>query len=106
FAGETFRIFYNGGDGNDVVLINAPPLPHVFVSNNGSHNFTSLTPGTLIADVDFLTAGDQAGVYGIDAYATVREAIAGVDAGGTIHVNQGIYLHTGTLAINKSVTID
>ncbi len=102
-GGITYRIFYNGGDGNDVVLVGRPStIPDVFVSTS----FVGLIPGALITDVDFITAGDQAGIYGLDGYATIAEAIAGVSTGGTIHVNSGTYLHTGTLAVNKSVTID
>jgi|GEM_PF-2674968 len=101
--GNIFRIFYSGGDGNDVVLIGRPTvLGNVFVSNS----FVGPVPGTFIADVDFITPGNQPGVYGIDGFATVAEGIASVDVNGVIHVNQGTYYHTGTLAVNRSVTID
>lgn len=101
--GISYRIFYNGGDGNDVVLIGRPAtFTDLFVSNS----FSSLTPGAWISDVDFATPGSQPGVFGIDAFATLSDGLAQVDAGGTIHVDQGIYLYTGTLLLNKSVTID
>ncbi len=101
--GNLFRIFYNGGDGNDVVLIGRPAvLPNVFVSTS----FVGLNPGALIPDVDFITGGAQPGVYGIDGFATVAEGIAGVDTNGVIHVGQGIFLHTGTLQVDRSVTIN
>ena len=110
FAGDTWRIYYNGGDGNDVILINRPAIGiNVFVSNATSltgHDFTGLTNGTFILDVDFLTAGNQNGVYGVNAFATLTEAVVGVDAGQTVHVNSGTYLQTGTLVVQNAMTID
>ena len=101
--GDLFRIFYNGGDGNDIVLIGRPAmLPDVFVSNS----FVGLIPGALISDVNFIAGGAQPGVYGIDGFATVAEGVVGVDTNGVIHVDQGTFLHTGTLQVNRSVTID
>ncbi|WP_417737823.1 beta strand repeat-containing protein [Rosistilla oblonga] len=101
-GGLQYRIDYNGGDGNDVVLTGIPASrSEVFVSNS----FTQ-TPGTLIADVDFNTAGDQAGLYGIDAFGTIAEAIANVDSGGTVYVDAGTFAHSGTLLIDRSVTIE
>ena len=102
-GGIRYRIYYDGGDGNDIVLIGRPTLlTEVFVSTV----FNGLMPGDLITDVDFLTAGDQSGIYGLDGYSTISAAVSGIDFGGTIHVDQGTYLHIGSLQVNKSVTID
>ncbi|MDA1230781.1 MAG: hypothetical protein O2856_08405, partial [Planctomycetota bacterium] len=101
-GGINYRIYYNGGDGNDVVLIGRPStVPVVYVSNSFIQ-----TPGTVITDVDFITVGNQPGVYGIDAFLTIAEGISGVDSSGTIHVDAGTFIHNGTLQVNKSVTID
>ncbi|WP_417744639.1 hypothetical protein [Rosistilla oblonga] len=101
-GGLQYRIDYNGGDGNDVVLTGIPASrSEVFVSNS----FTQ-TPGTLIADVDFNTDGNQPGLYGIDAFGTLAEAIANVDSGGTVYVDAGTFAHSGTLLIDRSVTIE
>ncbi|MCA9052482.1 MAG: autotransporter-associated beta strand repeat-containing protein, partial [Planctomycetaceae bacterium] len=111
FNGRIYRIFYNGGTGNDVILVHRQAVASidVFVSNSTAtpgHNFEGLTPGTFITDVDFLTGGNQNGIYGVDAFATLTEAVAGVDSGRTIHVNDGTYTHTTTLQILDSMTID
>ena len=102
-SGGAYSIYYNGGTGNDVVLIRRPAsLSEVYVSTT----FVGLSNGASVADYDFLTAGNQAGVYGLNAFATIPEAITAVTTGGVIHVDQGTYLHSSTLAINKTVTID
>ncbi|QDV70821.1 hypothetical protein Poly24_45540 [Rosistilla carotiformis] len=101
-GGLQYRIDYNGGDGNDVTLIGIPATrAEVFVS----HDFTQ-SPGSVIADVDFNTAGNQPGILGIDAFPTLEEAIQSVDLGGTVYVDAGTYVHTGTLRIDRSVTIE
>src|SRR5262249_34994453 len=51
----TFRIFYNGGDGNDVVLVNAAPPTTVYVDDD----FASLNPGQFIVDADPVAPGNQ-----------------------------------------------
>ncbi|TWU03603.1 LamG-like jellyroll fold domain-containing protein [Neorhodopirellula pilleata] len=101
-GGIQYQIHYNGGDGNDVVLIGlAAAQPDVYVSNS----FTQ-TPGSLIADVDFTTPGNQAGIAGVDGFLTIAEGIESVDSGGTVHVDSGTFVHSGTLLIDRSVTID
>ncbi|RLS73839.1 MAG: hypothetical protein DWI00_10050, partial [Planctomycetota bacterium] len=102
-GGGAYSIYYNGGTGKDIVLVRRPAaVTDVYVSNT----FVGLSNGASVADYDFLTAGNQAGVYGLNAFATIPEAITAVTAGGIIHVDQGTYLHTSTLAVNKTVTID
>ena len=76
--GENFKIFYNGGDGNDVVLIrDADSLPLVVVDDS----FAGTTPG---ADPD---GAGPAMFFGIDSFTTIQEGVDAVDAGGTIIVN-------------------
>jgi len=106
FNGETWRIYYNGGDGNDVVLTYVPPaVMDVYVDKDytaalGYHN------GDVILDADPDTAGNQTAVIGINAFGTITEGINAVTAGGTVHVADGVYTYSGTLLLTKSVTID
>lgn len=106
FNGETWRIYYNGGTGNDVVLTYVPPsVMHVYVDKDytaalGYHN------GDVILDADPDTAGNQTAVIGINAFGTITEGINAVTAGGTVHVADGVYTYSGTLLLTKSVTID
>ncbi len=61
--GEDFRIFYNGGDGNDVVLVADHVVTAVYVNDD----FTSLSAGTFIADADPHATGDQVAIFGVSA---------------------------------------
>lgn len=100
-SGTQYRVYYNGGDGNDVVLIrNVTPLPVVYVSTA----FTG--PAGTTVDSDPNTAGIQEATIGIDAFSTMVPALAAVDPLGTVRVFAGTYYHTGTLVISKSVTIE
>lgn len=94
--GQRFRIFYHGGTGNDVVLIrdyNAGSLATVYVDDN----WASAIPGT---DPD---GAGSATEFGLDAFATIQEAINAVDAGGTVYVAAGSY--TENLVLTKRVTL-
>ena len=86
-------LFYDGGDGNDVVLIASPTTDTVYVDDDWT--------GTLHgADPD---AGGPATLYGIDAFDNITDALAAVNAGGTIIVFDGSYNESLTVA--KDVTI-
>ena len=80
--GQDFSVFYDGGDGNDVVLVAAPAVTTVYVDDD----WAGTTSG---ADPD---AGGPAVAFGIDAFATIQEAINAVDPTG----NVVIYTHAGT----------
>ncbi|WP_197529099.1 cadherin-like domain-containing protein [Aeoliella mucimassa] len=60
-----------------------------------------------IADVDSITPGDQAGVFGVDAFASIQAAIDSA-AGSSIQVNDGVYqavtLSSGTFTITAAGT--
>ena len=91
--GEQFRIFYNGGDGNDVVLEGAPALTVVYVDDD----FAGTTPG------DDPDGAGPATSFGVDSFATIQEGVDAVAAGGTVIVNAGTY--SGLNVIDKSVTL-
>ncbi len=95
--GVTYKIFYRGGDGNDVVLANATTPTVVYVDDSWS----ALTGGMVIADADLGTTANQGAIFKINAFATLAEALAAVGTGGTIIVNGGTYAETVTLDNNK-----
>ncbi|WP_278469021.1 choice-of-anchor D domain-containing protein [Gimesia maris] len=91
--GQTFRIFYNGGDGNDVVLTFLPPVPVTYVDTT----FTGVN-GTFITDADPNQGGDQNAVIGVNAFNTIQGGIDGVVAAGAVIVNAGTYVENITLS--------
>jgi autotransporter-associated beta strand protein len=99
-GGVAYRVFYNGGDGNDVVLVEATTPATVYVDDD----FTQ-SPGQTIADADLGTAGNQPGVFGVTAFATIADALAAVAAGGTVVVNAGTYAEAVTLTGATAATL-
>jgi len=107
FNGETWRVFYSGGDdGNDVVLAFVPTsLPDVYVNDD----FTQPN-GTFITDTDPNTALDQNGVVGINAFDTIQEGVDAVDAAGNVNITDdlstdGAATYTENVTIAKSVNV-
>ncbi len=93
---ETYRIFYNGGDGNDVVLIRAvSPLLTAYVDDD----FAGTTPG---ADPD---GGDPAQFFGIDSFASIKDAVNAVASGATIHVASGAYVESGQIHVTSDLDV-
>ncbi len=92
-ASRHFYVFYNGGDGNDVVLVEASTPSTVYTNPAWS----GLNPGQVIADADPVTPGNQTAVFGVTAFATVGGGLGAVAAGGTVYVNTGSY---STEAVN------
>ena len=86
---RSFRLFYNGGDGNDVVLvaIGAAAPATVYVDDA----WAAYTNGTVIADGDEGTAAAEPAVFGVNAFATPSAGVAAAAASGTIIVNDGVY---------------
>ncbi len=118
--GQDFRLFYNSGDGNDVVLIAAATsVTTVYVNDD----FGPLSDGTVIQDADPNTSGDQTAVVGITAFATIQAGVDAVqdDPASVVNitddinganaspnasiVNDGPGTYTENVVINKSVTI-
>lgn len=83
-----FFIFYNGGDGNDVVLVEATRPGTVYVSAAWSSGFN---PGQKILDADPVTAGAQPAIIGVTGFATVGGGLTAVLPAGTALVNSGDY---------------
>ena len=107
----TFRIYYDGGDGNDVVLVEATPAATVYVSNS---NFgLSSTPAIgQIIDGDQGTAGTQSAIYGVSAFSDFDDALTAVSTSGTVVVNSGAYsaspnfAGSQTLSLSGNVTLN
>ncbi|WP_198001008.1 right-handed parallel beta-helix repeat-containing protein, partial [Gimesia fumaroli] len=96
--GQTFRIFYNGGDGNDVILTFLPPVPVTYVDTT----FTGVY-GTFITDADPNQGGDQNAVIGVNAFASIQEAVTAASAGATIDIAAGTYAED--VIVNTSVIL-
>ena len=89
---RSFKIFYNGGDGNDVVLVEGSLPGTVYVDDSFRQN-----AGQVIADADHGTNSDQAAIYGVSAFATIKDAQKALASGGTLVVNDGTYAETASL---------
>jgi autotransporter-associated beta strand protein len=100
--GTPFRIFYTGGDGNDVVLVEVSTPTVVYVEDSA---WDLLTPGTFIADADFGTAATEGAIFGINAFTNLTDALAAVAAGGVIIVNDGTYSEAITLAAGLTLRL-
>jgi autotransporter-associated beta strand protein len=103
-GGVNFRVFYTGGDGNDVVLIETTSGPTVYVDDSTNFNIGH-TPGAgeTIPDADLGTPGAQPAVFGVTAFSTLTDAITAATAGGLIVVNAGTYPEAAN--INKTLTV-
>ena len=92
-----FKIFYNGGDGNDVVLVEATnPSATVYLSSNNFGLAAPPNPGMVI-DGDQGTAGTQSAIVGVTAFASVSGALTAVASPGTVVVNAGSYSDAASL---------
>ncbi|MCO6459575.1 MAG: VCBS repeat-containing protein, partial [Pirellulaceae bacterium] len=99
--GNTYKIVYNGGDGNDVVLVETAMAPTVAYVDD---SFTQMF-GQSVADADLGTAGNQPATFGINAFKTITAALASVASGSTIVVNGGSYAETVSLANGHTLRI-
>ncbi len=108
FDGDLWRIFYDGGDGNDLVLTYVD-LTNIYVNDdftagNGFNN------GDVVADADPNTAGNQIGVIGVNAFSTIQAGVDAVNVAGTVNVTDdlstdgpGNYIEN--VSIGKNLTI-
>ena len=100
-GGATFKLFYNGGDGNNVVLVNAAVPTTVFVDDA----WVGLNDGqTTTTDLDPTTGPVEVGIIGVNAFATVQGGVNGVAASGTVKVNAGTYAES--VSITGPLTLD
>ncbi|ADB16950.1 autotransporter-associated beta strand repeat protein [Pirellula staleyi DSM 6068] len=96
--GQTLEIYYAGGDGNDVVLVSTSGTPGLLYVND---EFTTLG----VVDGDAETAGTQTAYVGINAFASIDDALAAYPGyAGPIVVNGGVYA-SATLAGGGAVTL-
>ena len=96
--GKTLKIYYQGGDGNDVVLVSTNGTPTTLYVND---QFTATT----VVDGDAEQAGFQGAYVGIDAFASISAALAAYPSfAGVIVVNGGSYA-SASLAGGGNVTL-
>lgn len=83
--GKPLRIYYHGGDGNDVVLVSANnPAGTLYVNDQ----FTVAGP----VDGDLEAAGVQTAYVGVNAFASIAAALTAYPSfTGNIIVNGGVY---------------
>jgi autotransporter-associated beta strand protein len=93
-GGESYRFFTHGGDGNDVVLVD---LAIVGTTLYVHDDWANLSDGTLL-DGDLETPNVQEAYFGVNAFATVTEALAALgNSAGTIVINGGVYHEIATI---------
>ena len=63
----------------------------------------SFHPGQVITDADPITAGNQTGVFGVNAFSSIRLGVNAVASSGTVDVFAGTYKENPT--INKPLTL-
>jgi fibronectin-binding autotransporter adhesin len=88
--GTSFKIFYTGGDGNDVILVE-PTVPTTVYVSNSNFGLGSTPALGQVVDGDQGTAGTQSAIYGFNAVNTITAALATVPTNGTVVVNSGTY---------------
>ena len=103
-SGKSFKIFYNGGDGNDVILIEATAPTNVYVSSTNFGMSSAVFPGQTV-DGDQTTAGTQTALVGLSAYTSVASGIAGNPTSGVVFVNPGTYAESATLNNNETLRL-
>src|SRR5262249_4281319 len=101
FDGNPFKIFYDGGDGNDVVLISRP----VPATTYADDSWASLAVNTIITDADPVTAGNQTAIIGYDAFSTINAALSAVNDNGEVFVNAGTYAEAVSLTNGKTLRL-
>src|SRR5262249_47470637 len=102
---QSFRISYEGGDGNDVVLTRITP-PTYYVEADGWAGQGTFTAGSTIPDADPVDPGSQPAKFGgaaaapgsgFNAFTTVAAALAQIAddgsaaSGASLIVNGGVY---------------
>ncbi len=91
--GIVLTISYVGGDGNDISLSTASNFDVIYVDDDWSGTDFGNDPD----------AGGPAGLYGVNAFDNINDAMDAVNTGGTIYVLTGSY--TEGVSIDKSVNL-
>lgn len=98
---KTYRIFYNGGDGNDVVLVDASTPATIYVDDSFIQN-----DGQTVDDADLGDSGNQSAVYGVNAFNNLADALNAAGPDTNIILNGGDYgSETITLTDNQILEI-
>ncbi len=100
FNDEKWRVFYGGGDGNDVVLASAATPSVVYVDDSFTQN-----GGQIIDDADLGVSGNQTAIFNVNAFDNLADAFAAVGSGGKIIVNGGTYTESISLTDGKTLEI-
>lgn len=93
---EDFALFYDGGDGNDVVLVAAPATNIVYVDDDWSGTSNGADPD----------GAGPAVAFGLNAFDNITDALAAVDVGGTVYVFDGAYAEALSLTQDVNLVAD
>lgn len=96
-----FKIFYNGGDGNDVVLFEASAPTVVYVSNTAWNGVAN----GIAVDGDLGTIGVQVAIIGVNAFTSVNSGLSAVSASGQAIINSGTYNENVNLTGTQTLTV-
>lgn|GEM_PF-3554756 len=97
--GKSLKLYYFAGDGNDVALVSANGAPTTLYVDD------SFTTPNVMVDGNKEAAGLQSAYMGIDAFASIEDALAAYPGfNGTIVVNGGTYA-SASLAGGGNVTL-
>ncbi|MCL4204889.1 MAG: autotransporter-associated beta strand repeat-containing protein, partial [Pirellulaceae bacterium] len=98
-GGNTFYVFYSGGDGNDVVLLESSAI---YVEDTA---WNSLNVNDTIADADFGRPGNQPAIYGVTAFNNIADALTAAGSAGRVIVNDGDYPEAVSLTGTQMLTV-
>ena len=99
-----FKIFYNGGDGNDVILVEASRPTTVYVSNN-DFGLGSAPAAGIVFDGDTGLAGIQTAVAGINTFASLGAGLSAVASSGAVVLNAGTGTYAESANLMNGVTL-
>src|SRR5262249_38811192 len=103
-GGKSFRIFYTGGDGNDVMLFETSTPTAVYVSSNNFGLGSAPVVGQVV-DGDQGVSGTQAAVYGFTAFSSIAGALSAVTTSGSILLNAGTYAESPSLVGSQTLKL-
>jgi autotransporter-associated beta strand protein len=100
-----YQLFYNGGDGNDVILVEVVLPTTVYVNDDWGQSGGPNLGQTIDGDLE--APGVQAAIFGVTAFASVQEALDALDPAqsGTIFINAGNYAESITLPGAQSIDV-
>ncbi len=107
--GQSWVVFYNGGDGNDVVVIafSSVPPTEVYVDDVAADFLITndLGPaGLSLGDTVTWNGSVTDRIFGYDAFLTIQGAINAVASTGTVNVAAGMY--NEDVVVNKTLILE